>query len=277
MPDYEISEETKARQNEYKSLLNEVVQHGTLKMEDKLQTYQVTMKEVSREPSLKEQNFTLAALKEVETKLENYQEQSESPPGEVKEIHNQTKILPVKSETPMKTDDGTNINSQTSTESKSMVDDIEKLFPRCSVRRKFDVKTRPGTLILNSPKLEEANRRHSEHGERQKSPLTPREIFFYDYIQSANKATRDKTHSFLENEKKHSSNNCVDLRKPEVKDYVLKQKSVREDCSPEFFIADVPNRSSCTTEAFIYVDAAPTERALQICYIDTDDEVFKSE
>ena len=276
MSDYEISEETKARQNEYKSLLNEVVQHGTLKMDDKLQTYQVTMKEVSSEPSLKEQNFTFVALKEAEAKLDNYQEQSENPPTEVQEIQKQVKIVPIKSENQMKTDDD-NRNSQTTTEAKSMVDDIEKLFPRCSVRRKFDAKIRPGTLILNSPKLEEGNRRHSEHGERQKSPLTPRDIFFHDYIRSANKATRDKTHSFLENEKKHSSNNCVNPRKPEVKDFVLKQKSVVEGSSPQFFIADVSNRSSCTTEAFIYVDAAPTERALQICYIDTDDEVFKSE
>ena len=52
-----------------------------------------------------------------------------------------------------------------------------------------------------------------------------------------------------------------------MKDFVLKQKSVCEDYNAKFFIVDAINQSSCTREAFIYMDPASNEKTLQMCYV----------
>lgn len=162
----------------------------------------------------------------------------------------------------------------------SMMEEIDKMFPRCSVRRKPDGKKRPDTLIIHSPKYpkqeQEPKRFSVQECPRTASPLTPREMFFSDLIQCAKRQTIERTDNFLDNERKHSSNNYVNSRKPEVKDYVLKSRSGTEASSPEYFIANVPKRSSCTTEAFIFVDGGQPQEALTICYIDQEDDVFKN-
>lgn len=162
----------------------------------------------------------------------------------------------------------------------TMMEEIDKMFPRCSVRRKTDLRKRPDTLIIHSPKYpreeQEVRRFTVQEHPRTASPLTPRELFFQDLFEGAKRQTIERTENFLDNERKHSSNNYANPKKPEVKDYVLKQKSGTSASSPEYFIANVSNRSSCTAEAFLYVDGGQPQEALTICYIDQDDEVFKN-
>ncbi|KAK9731263.1 hypothetical protein QE152_g13785 [Popillia japonica] len=159
----------------------------------------------------------------------------------------------------------------------SIMEEIDKMFPRCSMRRKADQRKRPDTLIIHSPKYpreeQELRRFTVQEHPKTTSPLTPREIFFQDLIQGAKRDIIERTENFLEHERKNTLD--TNPKKPKVKDYILKSRSGTEASSPEYFIASVADRRS-VTEAFIYVDGGQPQEALTICYIDQEDDVFKN-
>lgn len=123
----------------------------------------------------------------------------------------------------------------------SPVIDQDQLFPRCSVRQK----KRPDSLVFDETRPVSQNL---------SSPLTPRELFFLDLIEGANKTCSSTTYNFLQNEKKN---------------YTPDEPSVHlsdDQChSPsEFFIANVPVDKSCTSEVFLYVDSDKDKATIQV-------------
>lgn len=108
------------------------------------------------------------------------------------------------------------------------------------------VKVRPSSLELNNG-IKTRAEFHSLA-----SPLTPREIFFWDLIESANKICTSTTHNFIENEKQMASLDNCSLNSPKSKEDAVETRLSKS--SAEYFIANVPNRKSLTAEVFMYIN-----------------------
>lgn len=258
-----------------KGVKQKLLQNDSTKQSKVSNNYSVEYekKSISRE-TIENDNFNIASLQNLEGKIETPITPTRKSIIKEEIITRETK----KVENKQAIENDTKLNF-----GKTMSEEIDKMFPRCSTRRKGDHRKRPDTLIIHSPKYPRSEsdlKRHSiASPERPKStsPLTPREIFFFDLLASANRQTLDRTVNFIENERKHSSNNFRNMQKPEIKDFILKERSVTSEASsPEIFIANVAKRRSCTNEVFMYVDGGQPEEVLTICHMEQDDDVFQN-
>lgn len=136
----------------------------------------------------------------------------------------------------------TDINANDSDIKKDTPDQNE-LFPRCSVRQK----KRPQSLMLTEERPVSQNL---------SSPLTPRELFFIDLIETANKTCSSTTHTFLENEKQRYSPDPVVMDSDNDK--------TKSSLPAEFFIANVPVDQNCTSQVFLYVDEDTTKPQIEV-------------
>lgn len=128
------------------------------------------------------------------------------------------------------------------------------------------IRNRPSNLSISQVTTVELHNSTS-------SPLSPRELFFWDLIQSANKSSNSVSYNFIENEKKFCSLDNFSVSSPKR----IKSAEVtrRSRASADYFIANVPDRKSLTAEAFLFVDGGETERCLQIRNnVEVDDDVF---
>lgn len=151
----------------------------------------------------------------------------------------------------MPSKDVTDINANDSNIKKDTPDNNE-LFPRCSVRQK----KRPQSLVLIEERPASQNL---------SSPLTPRELFFIDLIEGANKTCSSTTHTFLENEKQNYSPDPL----------VTSSDGDKAKCgSPsEFFIANVPVDQTCTSQVFLYVDEGNAKPQIEVI-CDTEGVIY---
>ncbi|KAF2896417.1 hypothetical protein ILUMI_09760, partial [Ignelater luminosus] len=142
--------------------------------------------------------------------------------------------------------------------------DIDKVFRRCSLQHRSQKEMkRPESLALSTV-TETTAEVHSAS-----SPLTPRELFFWDLIQNANKTRNSITNSFIEHEKEFCSSDDTSLGSPKsVKstndDPEIKAARSEKLSSTEYFIANVPDRKSLTAEVFLFVDGGDPEKCLKI-------------
>lgn len=157
--------------------------------------------------------------------------------------------------------------------------DIDKVFRRCSIQHKSQREMkRPESLALSTV-TETTAEVHSAS-----SPLTPRELFFWDLIQNANKSRNSTTHSFIEHEKEFCSSDDASLSSPKAVKPTTDNPEIRAArseklSSTEYFIANVPDRKSLTAEVFLFVDGGEPEKCLKIRVdkeSDDDDDVFKN-
>lgn len=151
-------------------------------------------------------------------------------------------------------DEGNESSDSSESSSKSVADknmqtemtdgSIEKMFSRCSVKRRCERK-RPDSVIL--VKQRDPQKYRSLYV-GPSSPLSPRELFFYDLIKNANRSECNVTHTFIENEKKACSQNLTGA------------KNISD--SSEYFIANIPSPKLCTNEVTMFVDGGDTEKKL---------------
>lgn len=153
-------------------------------------------------------------------------------------------------------DSTTNLNKDNNIKSEN-VENSEKAFPKCSVKRKPELmlqksNERPLSVVstASSPK----------------SPLTPRELFFIDLIEAANNSPASyipATQEFLDMERK----NCL----PDMDDKTKRQPTKSEIQNSEFFIASVPNQRSTTTQVFMYIASGEPEKEFKVTMCESDD------
>lgn len=129
----------------------------------------------------------------------------------------------------------------------------EKLFPRCSVKRRID-KKRPVSVNL-TPIHDPQKYRSLYYGDL--SPLSPRELFFHDLIRSANQSENNLTNTFLEKERAISLQNNLTILKSDKENDI-------NNTSQEFFIANVTTPENCANEVFLFIDESKEDKKLVI-------------
>lgn len=133
---------------------------------------------------------------------------------------------------------GTNVTPKRNTEA----------IPVCNVKRRLD-KKRPESVNLT--RVHEPQKYRSlYYGET--SPLTPRELFFFDLMKSAHESERSLTYSFIENEKKANT-----LTHP-------RSSQTDNKGSKEYFIANVTTPDKCTNEVFLFIENDKSEKKFVI-------------
>lgn len=108
--------------------------------------------------------------------------------------------------------------------------DVEKIFPRCSVRRKPNEHQSKQTKFDNTT---EKTKACVEPNVNQR--FSPREQFFKDFYRSVHENDVKATKTFIEMEKKNCEGDKV-------------------KCAREYFIASVSPSKSCKSEVFMYVN-----------------------
>lgn len=121
---------------------------------------------------------------------------------------------------------------------------IEKMFSRCSIKRRCERK-RPESVNLGRQRDPQ---KYRSLYVGPSSPLSPRELFFYDLIKNANRSDCNITQSFIENEKKACSQNLTGAKK--VSD------------SSEYFIANIPSPMERISEVTLFVEGVASDKKL---------------
>lgn len=115
-------------------------------------------------------------------------------------------------------------------------EDVEKVFPRCSVRRKTSDVQSKQTKIERTTEFDETNECDKTKAVvDQLKRFSPRERFFIDFYRSVYENDVKATKAFIEMERK----NC---------------EGDRVKCAREYFIASVSPTRSCRSEVFMYVN-----------------------
>lgn len=108
--------------------------------------------------------------------------------------------------------------------------DVEKIFPRCSVRRKPNERPSRQTRFDSATEKTEVD---VEPNGRQR--FSPREQFFIDFYRGVHENDVRATKTFIEMERKNCEGDKV-------------------KCAREYFIASVSPSRSCKSEVFMYVN-----------------------
>lgn len=117
----------------------------------------------------------------------------------------------------------------------------------CNVKRRLD-KKRPESVNLT--RVHEPQKfRSLYYGET--SPLSPRELFFFDLMKSAHESERSLSNSFIENERKANT-------------LTPTTRNTRNKGSKEFFIANVTTPDKCTSEVFLFIENDKNDKKLVI-------------